>query len=201
MQERKRDFYWRMAKKEGYRSRAAYKLLEANEKYRFIKSGGVIVDLGAAPGGWLQVAAELVGDRGYVLGVDILPIEPLKSPNVETLIGDVADPNIENEIREKLPQSADAVLCDVSPNVSGVWEVDHARQIDLARSSMKMAIEILRPNGAFFTKVFQGDLLDEFINEMKQHFQQLRIIRPKATKAKSAEIYFLGVGPRPLRVA
>jgi len=201
LQERKRDFYWRMAKKEGYRSRAAYKLLEANKKYRFIKPSGVVVDLGAAPGGWLQVAAGLVGNRGYVLGVDILPIEPLQLPNVETFIGNVADPDTVNKIREKLPRTADAVLCDVSPSVSGVWEVDHARQIDFARASMRIALGILHPRGAFFTKVFQGDLLDEFIKEMKQHFQQLRIIRPKATKAKSAEIYLLGLGPRLSRVA
>jgi 23S rRNA (uridine2552-2'-O)-methyltransferase len=194
LQERKRDYYWRLAKEEGYRSRAAYKLLQANQSYHFIKLGDIVVDLGAAPGGWLQAVRKLIGDRGYVLGVDTLPIEPFQLPNVETLVGDVADPKIIDDIRKKLPHPADAVLCDVSPSVSGVWEVDHARQIDLARASLKIAISILRLKGAFFTKVFQGDLLDEFVNEMKQYFHQVRIIRPKATKTKSAELYLLGLG-------
>ena len=194
LQERNRDYYWKLAKEEGYRSRAAYKLLQANQSYHFIKPSDIVVDLGAAPGGWLQAARKLIGDRGYVLGVDILPIGSFPSPNVETLVGDVADPEIIDEIREKLPRPADTVLCDVSPSVSGVWEVDHSRQIDLARSSLKIATSILRLNGAFFTKVFQGDLLDAFVNEMKQYFHQVRIIRPKATKTKSAELYLLGLG-------
>lgn len=194
LQERKRDYYWRLAKEEGYRSRAAYKLLQANQSYHFIKLGDIVVDLGAAPGGWLQAVRKLIGDRGYVLGVDTLPIEPFQLPNVETLVGDVADPKIIDDIRKKLPHPADAVLCDVSPSVSGVWEVDHARQIDLARASLKIAISILRLKGAFFTKVFQGDLLDELVDEMKQYFHQVRIIRPKATKTKSAELYLLGLG-------
>lgn len=193
-QERKRDYYWRLAKEEGYRSRAAYKLLQANKSHHFINPGDIVVDLGAAPGGWLQASRKLIGDRGYVLGVDILPIESFQLPNVETLVGDITDPSIINEIREKLPRPADAVLCDVSPSVSGVWEVDQARQIDMARAALKIATSILRLKGAFFTKVFQGDLLDEFVTELKQCFHQVRIIRPKATKTKSAELYLLGLG-------
>jgi len=156
-----------------------------------------VVDLGAAPGGWMQIAREIVGDHGYVLGVDILPIKPFNLTNVKTLIGDVADLSTVDKIKEKLPHAADAVLCDVSPSVSGVWEVDHARQIDFARASMKIAKKILQPNGAFFTKVFQGDLLDEFLKEMKQNFRQVHIVKPEASKKKSAEIYVLGLGLKP----
>jgi 23S rRNA (uridine2552-2'-O)-methyltransferase len=197
LQQRRRDYYWKLAKKEGYRSRAAFKLLQANKSYHFIKPSGVIVDLGAAPGGWMQVASEIVGDHGYVLGVDLLPIRQFNLTNMETLIGDVANLSTVDKIKEKLPRTADAVLCDASPNISGVWEVDHARQIDLARASMEIAKTILQPNGAFFTKIFQGDLMDEFLKEMKQSFHQVRIVKPEASKKKSSEIYALGLGLKP----
>lgn len=194
LEERRRDYYWRLAKEEGYRSRAAFKLLQANKSYRFIKPGDVVVDLGAAPGGWMQSARKLVGDQGYVLGVDILPIKPFKWPNVETLESDITHPDVVSKIREKMPRAADVVLCDLSPQISGVWEVDHARQIDLATHALKIAVAILQPEGAFFTKVFQGDLLDNFIREIKRSFREVRIVKPEASKRRSAEIYILGVG-------
>lgn len=193
IRERQRDYYYRKAKEERYRSRAAYKILEVAKKYNFIKSGDVVVDLGAAPGGWMQAARRIVGEKGFVLGVDLRFIEPLGFSNVQTLIGDITDPQITRTIKEILPASADVVISDASPNVSGVWELDHARQIDLARRSLAIATEILRVGGSFFVKVFQGDMMQEFVDEVRRHFGFVKLIKPKASRARSAEIFVLGM--------
>jgi 23S rRNA (uridine2552-2'-O)-methyltransferase len=193
IQERKRDYYYRKAKEEKYRSRAAYKLFQAIEKYHFIKNGDVVVDLGAAPGGWTQAARKNVGSRGFVLGVDLKPVEPFPRSNVRTIIGDINEQETLEQILSMLPRKADVVISDASPNISGIWEVDHARQIDLAHQSLKIALETLRPLGNFFVKVFEGDLLVDFINKVKRHFEVVRIIKPKASRAKSSEIFVLGM--------
>lgn len=193
MRERKRDYYYRKAKEEKYRSRAAYKLLQAMKKYRFIKDGSVVVDLGAAPGGWIQAARKTVGDEGFVLGVDIRPIEPFSESNVRTIIGDITEEGTVQQLLKFLPRKADAVISDTSPNISGIWEVDHARQIDLAQQALKIALETLKPSGTFFAKVFQGDMLRDFIDELKQHFEIVKIIKPKASRAKSSEIFLIGI--------
>jgi 23S rRNA (uridine2552-2'-O)-methyltransferase len=193
IQERKRDYYYRKAKEEKYRSRAAYKLFQAIETYHFIKNGDVVVDLGAAPGGWVQAARKTVGSRGFVLGVDLKPVEPFPRSNVRTIIGDINEQETLEQILSMLPKKADVVISDASPNISGIWEVDHARQIDLAHQSLKIALETLRPLGNFFVKVFEGDLLVDFINKVKRHFEVVRIIKPKASRAKSSEIFVLGM--------
>jgi len=196
MRERKREYYYRKAKKEKLRSRAAYKLLQVVEKRQFIKPGDVVVDLGAAPGGWIQTSRKVVGSKGFVLGVDLEPIQPIDQTNVRTLIGDVTDPQTVEQIKELLPRQADAVISDVSPSVSGIWELDHARQIDLARQSLQIATSVLRPKGNFFVKVFQGDMLNDFVREIKQHFAFVKLIKPKASRARSAELYVLGMNLR-----
>lgn len=183
-----------MAKKEQYRSRAAYKLLQAAKKYHFIKPSDVVVDLGAAPGGWMQAARKIVGEDGIVLGVDLKQIQPMDFSNVQAIIGDITDLKTTEFIRALLPRPADVVVSDVSPNVSGVWEVDHARQIDLARMSLQIAVAVLKPRGNVFVKVFQGSMLDEFLKEIKQHFSLVKLVKPKASRAKSSEIYMLGIG-------
>jgi 23S rRNA (uridine2552-2'-O)-methyltransferase len=193
IQERKRDYYYRKAKEEKYRSRAAYKLFQAIEKYHFMKRGDVVVDLGAAPGGWIQAARKNVGSKGFVLGVDLKPVEPFPQSNVRTIIGDINEQETLEQILSMLPRKADVVISDASPNISGIWEVDHARQIDLAHQSLKIALETLRPLGNFFVKVFEGDLLVDFINKVKRHFEVVRIIKPKASRAKSSEIFVLGM--------
>ena len=193
IQERKRDYYYRKAKEEKYRSRAAYKLFQAVEKYHFIREGDVVVDLGAAPGGWTQAARKIVGVKGFVLGVDLRPIEPFPEKNVRTMIGDITEPDTVKQILEMLPRKADAVISDVSPNISGIWELDHARQIDLAQRALEIALEILKPGGNFFVKVFQGDMLNDFIGIVKRCFEDVKIIKPKASRAKSSEIFILGM--------
>ena len=191
---RKRDYYYRRAKKEQYRSRAAYKLIQAVDRFGFIKQGDVVVDLGAAPGGWIQASREIVGQRGFILGLDQKPVQPTDHANVCTIVGDVRDSGTASRINAILPRQADVVISDVSPNVSGVWELDHARQTDIARHSLEIARSILAPNGNFFVKVFQGDMLGGFVSEVKRHFSITKLIKPKASRSQSAEIYLLGLG-------
>jgi 23S rRNA (uridine2552-2'-O)-methyltransferase len=193
IRERKRDYYYKKAKEEKYRSRAAYKLFEAVQKYHFIKHGDVVVDLGAAPGGWIQAARKIVGGKGFVLGVDLKPIEPFPQSNVRTIIGDITEQETLEQILQMLPRKADTLISDASPNISGIWEIDHARQIDLAKHALKIALETLKFPGNFYVKVFQGDLLDDFIKKVKKHFEVVRIVKPKASRAKSSEIFILGM--------
>jgi len=159
-----------------------------------MKTGDVVVDLGAAPGGWMQASRNIVGDNGFVLGVDVKPIEPFSDENVRSVVGDVTESETVDVIRELLPHVADVVVSDVSPNVSGVWELDHARQVDLARKSLQVAVRVLRVGGNFFLKVFQGDMLDDFVYEMRQCFDFVRFVKPRASRRESAELYVLGLG-------
>jgi 23S rRNA (uridine2552-2'-O)-methyltransferase len=193
IQQRKKDYYYKKAKEEKYRSRATYKLFQAIEKYHFMKSGDIVVDLGAAPGGWVQAARKTVGTKGFVLGVDLKPIAPFLATNVRTIIGDLNESETLEQVLSMLPGKADVVMSDASPNISGIWEVDHARQIDLAEQSLKIALETLRSSGSFFAKVFEGDLLNDFIAKVKEHFETVRIIKPKASRAKSSELFILGM--------
>ncbi len=193
MKERKREFYYRKAKEEKFRSRAAYKLLQAVKKHQFVKPGYVVVDLGAAPGGWTQASGKIVGSSGFVLGIDLKCMEPIDLPNVHTVTGDITESQMTQRIRELLPRSADVIVSDVSPNISGIWELDHARQIDLARNSLRIATSVLRQRGNFFVKVFQGDMLNDFVEEVKQYFSFVKLIKPKASRAKSSELYVLGM--------
>jgi 23S rRNA (uridine2552-2'-O)-methyltransferase len=193
LQDRKRDYYYKRAKEEKYRSRASYKLIQAVNKYHFIKDGDVILDLGAAPGGWLQAARKNVGSKGFVLGVDLRPVEAFDESNVHTIVGDIEDEDTLHEILELLPRGADAVISDASPNISGVWEVDHARQMGLAIKALDIALETLRSGGSFFVKVFQGDMLDDFTRKVKNHFQTVRVVKPQASRGKSSELFILGL--------
>jgi len=192
IQDRKRDYYYQKAKQEKYRSRASYKLFQAIQKYHFIEFGDVVIDLGAAPGGWIQAARKTAGKKGFVLGVDLKRIEPFPQEYVRTIVCDIMDQDAVQQISEMLPRKADAVISDASPNISGVWELDHARQIDLAQQALQIAKETLRPGGNFFAKVFQGDMLDDYTHKVKQHFEMVLVIKPKASRAKSSEMFILG---------
>ena len=193
IQDRKKDYYYQKAKAENYRSRATYKLSQTVKKYRFIRRGNVVVDLGAAPGGWIQAARKIVGNRGFVLGVDLKPIDPFPQVYVRTIIGDMTEPETLQQILDFLPRKADVVLSDASPNISGIWEVDHARQIDLANQALQLSLNILRPSGNFFVKVFEGELLRDFIKTAEKHFKIVKLIKPKASRAKSSEMYLLAM--------
>lgn len=193
IQERKSDYYYRKAKEEKFRSRAAYKLLQIIEKYNFIRKGNVVVDLGAAPGGWIQAARRVIGSRGFILGVDLKSVEPFSERNVLTTAGDIREEETLQLILKLLPREADVVISDVSPDISGIWEVDHARQIDLAQQSLGIALRTLKPSGNFFVKVFEGVMLNDFIEEVKQYFEIVRLVKPKASRARSSEMFVLGM--------
>jgi len=193
IQDRKREFYYKKAKAENYRSRATYKLAQAAEKYQFILRDDIVVDLGAAPGGWIQAARKIAGKRGFVLGVDLKQIEPFPQEYIRTIVGDMTDPEMVQQIESFLPRKADVVISDASQNISGIWEVDHARQIDLATRALDIALHILRPGGNFFVKVFEGGLFEDFMKRVQSHFEVVKIVKPKASRAKSSEIYLLAM--------
>ena len=193
IQNRKRDYYYQKAKAENYRSRATYKLSQTAKKYHFIRRGDVVVDLGAAPGGWIQAARKIVGKTGFVLGVDLKPIEPFPQQYVRTIVADFTEPQTLQQILDFLPRKADVVLSDASPNISGIWEVDNARQIDLAAKALRIALNVLRPRGNFFVKLFEGDMLSEFVKKVEKIFGVVKVVKPKASRAKSSEIYLLAM--------
>jgi 23S rRNA (uridine2552-2'-O)-methyltransferase len=193
IQKRRRDQFYKLAKEKGYRSRASFKLLQTNRSYRFIKHGQNVVDLGAAPGGWLQIARETVGESGFILGVDKQEIKPLSWRNVVTMVADIEDPNLSNLIMEKMPGPVDVVLSDASPNLTGSWDIDHARQVYLADKSLEIARRILRRGGAFFVKAFHGPDLRDFRSNLGRSFETVRIVKPPASRSDSSEIYFLGL--------
>ena len=194
IQNRKRELYYRKAKAENYRSRATYKLVQANQKYQFIKRNDIIVDLGAAPGGWIQAARKITGKNGFVLGVDLKSIEPFAQEYIRTIVADMTETETMQQILSFLPRKADVVISDAAPNITGVWEVDHARQIDLATKALEIAQSILLPSGNFFVKVFEGDLLNDFIQMVKSKFETVKIVKPQASRAKSSEMYILALG-------
>jgi len=180
-----RDHYYRLAKEEGYRARSAYKLLQINEKFHIIRRGDSVVDLGAAPGGWLQVAAKLSG--GKVVGVDLEDILPI--PGVVTIKADITLDRTVDLVNEALGGQADVEICDAPPNLTGAWDMDQAVSVYLARSALKMAKKILKPNGNFAVKVFQGDLFLDFLNEVRREFSSVQAHSPPASRKESAETY------------
>jgi 23S rRNA (uridine2552-2'-O)-methyltransferase len=194
IQDRKREYYYKKAKEENYRSRAIYKLVQANEKYGFIQRDDVVVDLGAAPGGWLQAARKMTGKNGFVLGIDLKPIDPFTQEYIRTIIADFTELDILDQIRSFLPREADVVISDAAPNITGVWEVDHAKQIDLATKALEIAQCILRPSGNFFVKLFEGEMFNDFILTAKNLFDTVKIVKPQASRAKSSEMYLLALG-------
>jgi 23S rRNA (uridine2552-2'-O)-methyltransferase len=194
IQDRKREYYYKKAKEENYRSRATYKLVQANEKYGFIKRNNVVVDLGAAPGGWIQAARKMTGKNGYVLGIDLKPIDPFTQEYIRTIIADFTEPDIVDQIRSFLPREADVVISDAAPNITGVWEVDHAKQIDLATKALEIAQCVLRLEGNFFVKLFEGEMFNDYILTVKELFDTVKIVKPQASRQKSSEMYLLALG-------
>ena len=197
IQDRKRDYYYKKAKAEQYRSRATYKLSQTAIKYHFINKGDILVDLGAAPGGWIQAARKIVGKTGFVLGVDLKPIAPFPQEYIRTIVADFTEPETVEQILTFLPRKPDVLISDAAPNISGVWDVDQARQIDLANQALQLALKLLRPGGNFFVKVFEGDMLNDFIATVKHHFEIVKFIKPKASRAKSSEMFLLALQMKP----
>jgi len=189
LNEARKDLYRRLAREQGYKSRAAFKLIEANERYCFLREGGKVVDFGAAPGGWLQVVSEIVGPRGRVVGVDLSPIR-LKGKNVVTVRMDVHDPGVSAKVREALGGPADLILSDLSPSVSGVWELDQTRQADLTLRVLELSRELLGDGGGVFCKLFEGERSQEVRKELRRTFRSVRVIKPAASRTSSSELYY-----------
>ncbi|HVC32744.1 MAG TPA: RlmE family RNA methyltransferase [Chloroflexota bacterium] len=190
--EQGRDRFFRQAKAQGYRARSAYKLLEIVEKFRVVRPGQVVLDLGAAPGSWSQVAYERVGPAGRVVAVDLQPIPHL--PGVETLVGDVRAASTLAAIQQALRQRADVVLSDVAPAATGILVTDQARAIELATSALAVARATLRPGGAFVVKVFRGEDFDQFLGDVRRSFKKVNVAIPEATRAESREAYVVARG-------
>jgi 23S rRNA (uridine2552-2'-O)-methyltransferase len=185
----RRDQYRRLAKDQGYRARSAYKLLQMNRSYNIIKKGDKVVDLGCAPGGWLQVAVKEVRSSGKVIGIDLKPVTPIADAII--LQGSIEDPNMLSKISEILGCKADVVLSDLAPNVSGVWDIDHARQISLSTIALRFAQYVLRIGGSSVFKVFEGDMLEEFRSELRKSFGKVLLNKPSASRQVSSELYIV----------
>ncbi len=189
------DPYVKEAQKAGYRSRAAFKLLEMQERSRFIKPGQVVVDLGAAPGGWSQIAVPLVGRKGAVIALDILPMDPID--RVDFIQGDFTEEVIHNALLARLEnRPVDLVMSDMAPNISGLKAVDQPRAMYLAELALDHAKTVLKPGGTFLVKVFQGEGFDEYLRQVRSAFDQVVIRKPKASRPKSREVYLLAQGYR-----
>ncbi len=190
MSEHLNDEFVKKAQKEGYRSRAAYKLLEIIDKNQIIKTGFKVLDLGAAPGGWSQVAIKIVGKTGQVIATDILPVESIA--NVEFLQGDFTEEIIYNKLLSLTnKQKINVVLSDMAPNMSGQISIDQPKSMYLAELALDMATKVLSHNGHFVVKIFHGDGFDNFIQNSRKNFKKVIIRKPKASRPRSKEVYLI----------
>ncbi len=193
LDEHENDVYVQRARQDGYRSRATYKLLEINDKDRLIKPGMTVVDLGAAPGGWSQMAARLVGDKGHVVAMDILPMDGLAG--VDFLQGDFREQDVLDQLLKMIgDKGVDLVISDMAPNISGIGVVDQPRAMYLTELALDMARQVLKPGGVFLVKVFQGEGFDEYVRDVRSSFSKVITRKPKASRPRSREVYLLARG-------
>lgn len=190
----RRDHYRRLAREQGYRSRAAYKLKELNKSYRIIGPGFYVLDLGCSPGGWTQIAVGLAGNQGRVMGVDTAYVEEI--PGAYLLRASVEDEFLVDDIMDYFGRRVNAVICDMSPSVTGNWSVDHARQIALNYACSKIMDKVLASGGNAVFKVFDGDYSEEFRRYMDGRFSRTKTTKPKASRKPSSELYLVCMGFR-----
>jgi len=193
---RPKDSYHRRARAAGYRARSAYKLIELADRFRLLRRGDHVVDLGAWPGGWLQVAVERIGTDGRAVGVDVVPIDPLPAANVDSMSGDVRDPAVVRAVRERLGRAADLVLSDLAPKLTGVAATDAARQSELGTAVLAALPDLLRPHGRLVMKVFMGPDQPALLARLQTLFDEVRTTRAEATRRGSAELYAVCTGYR-----
>jgi 23S rRNA (uridine2552-2'-O)-methyltransferase len=194
-----KDFFYRKAKKEGLRARSAFKIEEIGGRFRLLRPGMAVLDLGAAPGGWLQVMADKVGPKGAVVGVDLVPIAPVGKPQVKTAVLDITAPDFPDRLVELHPGRFDLVTSDMAPKTSGIKERDEARSLELAGLALATAERVLRSGGSFVCKVFMGAGFDDFLRQCKAAFERTKVVRPEATRERSFEHYVVGLALRPPR--
>ncbi len=193
MQEHLKDEYVKRAQKEGYRARAAYKLIEIDDKDKLIKPGMTIVDLGCAPGSWSQVAQQRLKGQGRIIGLDLLDMHPI--PGVEFIQGDFGEDEILKELEEKLDNKlVDLVIADMSPNISGIKDADQAGAVYLTELALAFSQQWLKPKGNFLVKVFIGSGFDDIVKRMRMEFDRVVTRKPKASRGRSSEVYLLGFG-------
>ena len=188
----RRDQYRRLAHEQGYRSRAAYKLKELNHSYRIIGPGFYVLDLGCAPGGWTQMAVKLAGNQGMVMGVDLSYVEDVPGAHIAKC--DIADENLSDDVISYFGRKVNAVVCDISPKVSGNWSVDHARQISLNYDCARVMDAVLARKGNAVFKVFDGRYSAEFRDYLKEQFVKVHGTKPKASRKQSSELYYVCLG-------
>jgi 23S rRNA (uridine2552-2'-O)-methyltransferase len=189
------DIYVKQAQKQGYRSRAVYKLLEIQEKDQILRRGMTVVDLGAAPGGWSQVASEIVGPSGSIIAMDILPMDAIA--NVQFIQGDFTEPTIYDKLLEVIgDRKVELVMCDMAPNISGIKAVDQPRAMYMAELALDLAQNVLCDKGDFLVKVFQGADFDSYFKSLREQFTKVITRKPKASKSNSREVYLLARGYR-----
>jgi 23S rRNA (uridine2552-2'-O)-methyltransferase len=189
--EKKQEYYYRISKQKGYRARSAFKLLQIQKKYHVLKKGDTVIDLGAAPGGWSQVTKEIIGN-GKVIAVDKEKFDPL--PGILFIKGDITKRTTIDKIRQEMQNGIDVVLSDLSPNISGNYSMDHAKSVWLCLYALDIAQHVLKKNGCFICKIFEGESLQEFIDEVTKRFTQIKIFSPKATRKHSSETYVIVKG-------
>ena len=188
----KKDHYRKLAHEQGYRSRSAYKLIEINKSYRIIGPGSYVLDLGCAPGGWSQVSRKIVGNQGMVLGIDLSFVEDIS--DVKILQSNIDEPIVVDQIMEHFGKKVDSVICDLSPQVSGNWSIDHANQISLNYSAVKIMDKVLDKKGNALFKVFDGEYSAEFFEFIKKKFVKTKLTKPKASRKPSSELYCICMG-------
>jgi 23S rRNA (uridine2552-2'-O)-methyltransferase len=186
------DPYVLAAKSKGFRSRAAFKLIELESKFHFLKKGARVLDLGAAPGGWTQVAAQRIGETGHIVAIDILEMEPM--PGVEIFHADLTDPEIPAQLKQALRGAADVVLSDMAASTTGHRATDHLRTIALLEAAIDLAEDVLKPGGIFIGKAFQGGATGDLLARIKKSFRDVKHVKPPASRAESVELYLIAQG-------
>ncbi|MCI0570502.1 MAG: RlmE family RNA methyltransferase [Myxococcaceae bacterium] len=197
---RPKDHFFQKAKTEGYRARSAFKMEELANRFHVLRKGARVLDLGAAPGGFLQVISDAVGPTGMAVGVDIVPIRPFAAPHVKTAVLDVLADDFHAKLDALEPGPFDAVISDMAPKTSGIRTTDEARSLRLAGRALETALRSGKPGSTFIAKLFMGGGFEEFRDELRAHYQDVKVVRPEATRGASMEVYLVALklkGPRP----
>ncbi|MCQ2053219.1 MAG: RlmE family RNA methyltransferase [archaeon] len=192
LDERRHEHYYKLAKKTGYRSRASFKIMQIDDRFNIFKKGNLVVDLGAFPGGWLQVVKNRIGDDGKVIGVDLKSIKPISG--VETIRGDITDSSVIFELSKRLGKKVDVVLSDMAPNITGNYTVDHARSINLCTCVVDICDRILKKGGKMVMKAFMGDMFNSLKKKVEGRFQNVKVYSPDASRSTSSEVYIISKG-------
>ena len=191
--DRRHEQYYKMAKKEKYRSRASYKLIQVNKKFKIIKPRDYVVDLGAAPGGWSQVALDIVGDDGKVVAVDLQRIRPFEHENFIQITGDFTKSETVEKIKDSLEWNADVILSDASPKLTGIKDIDQIRSIEIVENALKIADSLLKIDGSMIIKVFQGEEFPSLLKKFKNKFKMVKTTKPPSSRKKSVEMYLIAM--------